>query len=131
MLSLSAEPWDRRKGRVRRAQVSGFGITGTNAAAVLSEAPAQKRLEKKGEEAGPQLVGLSARTPEAVRALAKRLSRTGLSGAEAARELNGRDPMAFRASAVISSAADLGADGAVTPQKAASRPPRIVFAFPG
>ena len=36
MLSLSAEPWDRRKGRVLRAQVSGFGITGTNAAAVLS-----------------------------------------------------------------------------------------------
>ncbi len=55
----------------RRAGVSSFGIGGTNAHVILEEAPQPQRGD---EEAGPQVVVLSAKTPEALETATARLA---------------------------------------------------------
>ncbi|MEM6331172.1 MAG: type I polyketide synthase, partial [Planctomycetota bacterium] len=63
-------PWPRRAGRVRRAGVSSFGFGGTNAHAVLEEAPEAPAAGPP--VAGPRWLTLSAKTPAALGALARR-----------------------------------------------------------
>jgi acyl transferase domain-containing protein len=52
--------------------VNSFGFGGTNAHAVLSEAPRPQAQEAAAPETGPTLVTLSARSPESLRHLASR-----------------------------------------------------------
>ncbi|MFF9260806.1 type I polyketide synthase [Streptomyces longwoodensis] len=73
-LLTEPRPWPARPGLPRRAAVSAFGVSGTNAHVVLEEAPA----EEPHEEPARRPVGalpwlLSARTPQALRAQAARL----------------------------------------------------------
>ncbi|MGE0722831.1 MAG: SDR family NAD(P)-dependent oxidoreductase, partial [Alphaproteobacteria bacterium] len=62
-------PWPRRVDRPRRAGVSGFGLSGTNAHAVIEEAPAPR--PRAAIPAGPWLFPISARTGTA---LARRIA---------------------------------------------------------
>ncbi|TGB14494.1 acyltransferase domain-containing protein, partial [Streptomyces sp. MZ04] len=77
-LLTEAQPWE-RNGHPRRVGVSSFGISGTNAHAVIEEftetGEAEPVLsESPVEEAGAHLFLLSARTPEALRARAAGLA---------------------------------------------------------
>ena len=63
-------PW-RENGRVRRAAVSSFGISGTNAHLILEQAPAVVPPALSAPRVVPWV--LSARTPEALRVQAARL----------------------------------------------------------
>ncbi|MCZ7417354.1 MULTISPECIES: type I polyketide synthase [unclassified Streptomyces] len=67
--------WPRSDDRVRRASVSGFGISGTNAHVVLEEAPLDD-VEPVDDEAGaaPLLWPLSAKSSQALAAQAARLA---------------------------------------------------------
>ncbi|HEV2735793.1 MAG TPA: aminotransferase class III-fold pyridoxal phosphate-dependent enzyme, partial [Longimicrobiaceae bacterium] len=69
-VATELQPWV-RNGTPRRAGVSSFGIGGTNAHAVLEEAP---ESEPSGPSREHQLLVLSARTPTALDAAAERLA---------------------------------------------------------
>ncbi|MCP3803255.1 type I polyketide synthase [Allokutzneria sp. A3M-2-11 16] len=69
-LLTEAVPWDRE---VRRAAVSSFGISGTNAHVIIEEAPAAEPVAETTDIAIVPWV-LSAKTPEALRAQASALS---------------------------------------------------------
>jgi pimaricinolide synthase PimS1 len=76
-LLTEARPWP-RDGRPRRAAVSSFGISGTNAHAILEEAPAASRAPAPAPELprpGAVPWVLSARDEQALRAQATRLVR--------------------------------------------------------
>ncbi|WP_394850185.1 SDR family NAD(P)-dependent oxidoreductase [Pendulispora brunnea] len=64
-----ARNWD--SSGPRRAGVNGFGFGGTNCHVVLEEAPPAQKLG--ADAAGPHLLHLSARTPEALRRVARTL----------------------------------------------------------
>ncbi|HEX2569028.1 MAG TPA: type I polyketide synthase [Polyangia bacterium] len=67
-------PWpDERRPLV--AGVSGFGFGGTNAHVVLSEAPPPRAVPRQEPVGGAWLLPLSARTPEALQALAGKYQR--------------------------------------------------------
>jgi acyl transferase domain-containing protein/acyl carrier protein len=77
-----------RGGRPRRAAVSGFGISGTNAHVILEEPPEPAAAEPSGADpSGPPAWIISARTPAALRAQADRL-RGFVAAAPAARPLD-------------------------------------------
>ncbi|MEU7246554.1 polyketide synthase, partial [Streptomyces sparsogenes] len=82
-LRLLTEPvdWPQTEERPRRAGVSGFGISGTNAHVILEEAPAPPEPQEP-HPAQPTVLGgvvpltLSARGPQALAEQARRLSKT-------------------------------------------------------
>ncbi|TVL91775.1 3-ketoacyl-ACP reductase [Streptomyces sp. SAJ15] len=60
-------------GRPRRAAVSSFGISGTNAHTIIEQAPAEEAAPARGTDPAALPVVLSARTDEGLRAQAERL----------------------------------------------------------
>ena len=66
----SLSPWVSRS-ETRIAGLSSFGIGGTNAHAVIEEAP---RIERKSREVNASLITLSARSPQALEAATDRLA---------------------------------------------------------
>ncbi|MFI1028337.1 type I polyketide synthase [Streptomyces sp. NPDC020951] len=72
-LLVAARPWD-RGAEPRRAAVSGFGISGTNAHIILEEAQAEPPVETPAGTGLPVPLVLSARTREALPDQAARLA---------------------------------------------------------
>jgi polyketide synthase PksN len=70
-VNTSLKPWDVEAGGTRRAAISSFGFSGTNAHAVVEEAP---QLARRGVERPGYLIVLSARSPEQLQAQAARLN---------------------------------------------------------
>src|SRR5690606_38420175 len=112
-------PWQ-TNGRVRRAGVSSFGFTGTNAHVLVEEAPPQLHTAdaapvepaataEAGTDDSPQVLALSARSPEALVELARRyddwLSATpGLDIADVCHTAGvGRSHFEYRAALVVDS----------------------------
>ncbi|MER5516937.1 type I polyketide synthase [Streptomyces sp. NPDC002763] len=71
-LLTEARPWP-ETGRARRAAVSSFGVSGTNAHIVIEQAPVEAPLRSPARTPLPLPVVLSARTETALRAQAARL----------------------------------------------------------
>ena len=111
VVNASASDWPRGD-TPRRAGVSNFGVGGTNAHAVLEEAPL---AVPSSPALGPQLLQLSARTPAALDAMAEALAtqlqtQPGLNLADVAHTLqHGRSAFAHRLCVVGDDAADLAA----------------------
>ncbi|WP_245675759.1 type I polyketide synthase [Micromonospora halophytica] len=129
-LATAATDWP-ATGRPRRAGISSFGISGTNAHVIIEEAEPPARRTVRDERIAPWV--LSARTPDALRAYADRLAAVDADVTDAAFTLaTGRPRFAHRMVAV---GADLGelrdqlTGDAVTGRPAGD--PRAVFVFPG
>ena len=135
-------PWPESKdGLPRRAGVSSFGVGGTNAHAVLEEAPAEEPPEPSAR--GGQLFVLSAKTETALDTATANLARwfrenPALDPDDAAFTLAvGRAPFACRRTVVARGLVD--AVGALEPletrrvftQKNARHQPPVAFLFPG
>ncbi|MBB5627505.1 acyl transferase domain-containing protein/aryl carrier-like protein [Sphaerisporangium krabiense] len=123
-LATGREPWP-ETGRPRRAAVSSFGLSGTNAHVIIEQAP------EPAEAPAPAVTGalpwiLSARTEEALRAQAGRLrsyldADPGADPADVAVALSRRPAMACRAAVLTSGRAGLlrGLDALAAGEQAA------------
>ncbi len=136
-------PW-KSSGKPRRAGVSSFGISGTNAHVILEEVPV--REEKPIREASSYLLPLSAKTPEALTALAKSYQEWFAHGDESLHHVAytasmRRSHLECRLGVVGSTkeeiAAALGAFAAgemapsVVTSKTTQSAPKVMFVFPG
>ncbi|HEV7590086.1 MAG TPA: SDR family oxidoreductase, partial [Longimicrobium sp.] len=138
-VNAALRPWERRNGTPLRAGVSAFGMGGTNAHAVLEEAPAPP----PASPARPwQLLALSARTASALEAATDRLAahlrgHPELALADVAFTLReGRRAHAHRRTLAVRAGEDAAAllaaraPGRMADGVAAGRP-SIAFLFPG
>ncbi|MGW1061350.1 type I polyketide synthase [Micromonospora rubida] len=143
-LLTEAQPWT-TDARPRRAGVSAFGMSGTNAHVILEEAPAADPPAAARPQVGPVALPLSARTGTALRAQAARLAahltaEPGLPIADVARALvTTRSAFGVRAvvtgtdrAALLRSLTELAGDrpAAGVVRGEATRG-RTVFVFPG
>jgi len=139
--------WPKAEGAPARfAGVSAYGIGGTNAHVVLEEAPALSHAQSAVRPAAANLLVLSARSPESLRALARRYAEwieahpevplEALCGNAATR----RTALSHRASFVsrdsqslIESLRAYDEDGAAAPAEIAAdgSPKRVCFVVPG
>ncbi|APY84627.1 hypothetical protein A7J05_01585 [Streptomyces alfalfae] len=129
-------PWP-EVGRPRRAGVSSFGISGTNAHAILEQAPEEPPAEAPAPS-GPVPLVFSARTEEALRAYAARLSTAAenLTPADMADGLLSRSVFDHRAVVVAGgvdalSAVAAGAESARVAVGVARPAGQVAFVFPG
>ncbi|MEV4826362.1 type I polyketide synthase [Micromonospora sp. NPDC049274] len=138
-LLTAARPWE-SPGRPRRAGISSFGVSGTNAHVILEEPPAAS--EPTTPDAPPRLVPVpvSGKTPEALQAQAARLiawlgDGDGVDVAAAGRALaTGRAHLDHRALVVCADTAELvaGLRVVTTGSAPATRPVgRMAFLFAG
>ncbi|MCB1054044.1 MAG: acyltransferase domain-containing protein, partial [Acidobacteria bacterium] len=133
-VNTELRPWPRGRAP-RRAGVSSFGIGGTNAHAILEEAPERAA----SMAAGPELLLLSARSEAALDAAGERLRRhleqhPQLDLASVAYTLQaGRRAFAHRRAVVVDDGADalaaLGEPARWLSRRTADRP--VAFLFPG
>ncbi len=138
-IAIERVPWQRRD-TPRIAGVSGFGISGTNAHVVIEEAPVVT-APTPAPARSAELVVLSARTPQALRAYAARLrehvdAHPELSLADLAYSLiTTRSPMESRLALAVSSREELREaleDALAGPADGSGGvPPKVVFVFPG
>ena len=136
-----ARPWPRGD-RPRRAAVNSLGVGGTNAHAIVEEAPLAPAIESPAEV--PQVFAFSARTPAALERLKAKWveflaeCRPGFTLADAAYTLQvGRRAFEHRCAIVATDALQLGValqaknhPRSVT-AKAGANEPGVVFMFPG
>ncbi|PRY32486.1 acyl transferase domain-containing protein [Umezawaea tangerina] len=137
-LATENRPWE-TGGRPRRAGVSAFGLSGTNAHVILEQAAPEAPAADPGS--GPVAWVLSARTPEALREQASRLLAVDAAPADVARSLaTARTAFDHRAAVVGEDAADLAAGlRALAADESApgvvrgtvGKRGRTVFVFPG
>ncbi|MBW4722530.1 type I polyketide synthase, partial [Saccharothrix obliqua] len=111
--------------RPRRAAVSSFGISGTNAHVILEQAPA---AEEVPAASGPVPVVVSARTPEALAEQLERLAGSDIPITDLAHTLGvGRALLEHRAVVAATRASDLR-DAVTVPR---ARDGRLAFVFTG
>ncbi|GAA1388371.1 hypothetical protein GCM10009613_25580 [Pseudonocardia kongjuensis] len=137
-VALATEPvaWPAGE-RVRRAAVSAFGISGTNAHVILEEPPATEPAAPRPR--GPVPLVVTAQDPEGVRAQAARLAAwlrrdPAVDPVEAGATLAlHRAPFTHRAAVVGEDTAELAAelDTLATVTDASSGRPRVALVFPG
>lgn len=133
-------PWPRLTGTPRRAGINSLGVGGTNAFAVIEEAPDPAPTAPAD---GPQLLVLSARNRAALDGASERLARhlvqnPGIDLADVAYTLHaGRHQFSERRVVAASSGAEAaellrsGDARRVFTHSAGARQPPIVFLFPG
>ncbi|HEU4557555.1 MAG TPA: amino acid adenylation domain-containing protein, partial [Longimicrobium sp.] len=139
-VNTALRPWETDDGAPRRAGVSSFGMGGTNAHAVLEEAPA---LPASASTDAAQLLVLSAKSEAALEQMRARLAahlaeHPGLPLADVAFTLQaGRAAHPHRWAAAARDAdearAALAGEGGRKPvsRRAAERAPSVAFLFPG
>ena len=131
-------PWPSEPGS-GIAGVSSFGIAGTNAHVVLREAPARAGLSAPRETPRAILLPVSARSAEAVQALARRYAEDAGAGGSSLRDLGytaarRRSHHEYRIAAASESRADLRERLLQSAEREPGRGPRggkVVFVFPG